>query len=1300
VFLKLRFIGVDIPLPWRKTVMENRDVRKGSEKRTVILMGLLALFLGLVINEQSALAQVTEAWVARYNGPANLEDFPVDIAADNTGNAYVTGFSCFMLNQFDLCEPNYTTVKYDSDGNQSWAALYMGGHPVGDAPHALAVDSAGNVYVTGTGYSTALASSYVTIKYDPNGNQLWLARFDPWGAGPSWGESGEDIAVDPMGNVYVTGKTASLTSPIGKTDYGTVKYDTDGNQICTARYAEAGAHTARAIVVDASGNFYVTGNGIYSANSDYVTVKYDANCNQQWASRYDGPGSPNDSANSIAVDSNGNIYVAGYSGTEYATVKYDSNGNQLWAVRGGNNPLSEFVGLAVDGGGNVYVKGRNELIKYDANGNMLWQVAGIQSGSCSGKCRTLALDSSGNVYIRGIRETIGMPPYRDYLTAKYDPNGSLIWEATYNGTGNYVDESTAITVDIHGNVYVTGASPRNVNIPNGYDYATVKYNGVPSLVAIDVTPADPTINVGQTKQFIATGTFSDGSTRVLTSGADSWTSRSPMPSPRGQLAAGVIDGIVYAIGGFFSDPSYITYATLEAYDPSTDSWSPKTPMPTPRSSLGAGVVNGILYAVGGQHNSSLFNTVEAYDPASDSWTTKASLPDPTSEVGVGVVGGILYAVGGYNGGGTSANLEAYDPVTDVWTSKTPMPTPRSGPTVGVVNGILYAIGGNVGQISLTVVEAYNPATDTWTTKAPIPSARCCMGSGVIDGMIYVAGGFNSLAAPSYVNAFEVYDPATDTWTTKDSVPVNVFGNAVGVVNSVLYSIGGFSPGVPPTYDVTTLDDVYAYAPSGEVAWSSLNTGVATIDPIGLATGLGPGVTTITATPTSNPGISGNTTLTVISPTHTLTLGTAGSGSGTVGGAGTYNDGDMAAVAATPDAGSLFVGWMGPDATECATGSVLMNANKSCTANFNLDLPDLIMTAVTPNSATVNQGGTLSASDTVMNQGTMPTGTFRIAYHLSGDNIYGNGDDVVISTIRTVTSLVPGASDSATTSLSIASNAPGGTYHLCALADSIAQVAESNETNNALCSAGTVTLPTADLVMTGVSTPATAVAPGNSLSVSNTVMNQGGFAAGSFRVGFYLSVNADGSTNDVAISTTRTLSSLGAGASSTGTTTLTIPPGTAEGTYYVCAMADSLGQVAESNELNNVLCTASTLQVSLPDLSMTEVTPNSSTVTPGGTLSVTNTVSNGGSASGVFRIAFRLSPDSVYGNTDDVVVTATRVVSSLGAGSSSTGTTNLTIPGSTPLGDYYICALADSLGQVAESDEGNNTLCSGTQVNVQ
>jgi len=490
--------------------------------------------------------------------------------------------------------------------------------------------------------------------------------------------------------------------------------------------------------------------------------------------------------------------------------------------------------------------------------------------------------------------------------------------------------------------------------------------------------------------------------------------------------------------------------------------------------------------------------------------------------------------------------------------------------------------------------------------------------------------------------------------------------------------------------------VTAGATVNAVVLTSSDTGVAPMNAYGVATGFSPGTTTITATSGS---ISGNTTLTVNLNTFTLTLNAAGTGSGTVSGAGAYYSGETAPVTATANTGSTFAGWSGANGAECTAGSVLMNADKSCTATFTA-APDLFMTAVTLNSATANQGGTLSVTDTVINQGAASAGSFRLAYYLSPDSIYGNGDELAISTIRAVTNpFATGGTSTATTSLAIPSATPGGTYYLCALADSLNQVAESMETNNARCSASTVTLPKADLVMTTVSTATTVIAPGQSLSAANSVMNQGGFAAGSFRIGFYLSMNANGSTQDGTITATRTLSSLAAGASSSGTTSLTLPSSMMLGNYYLCAMADSLSQVAESDEGNNTLCTGSTIQVTLPDLTMSVVTPNASTASPGGTLSVTDTVSNGGAASGVFRISYRLSPTASYSDPGAVVITITRSVTSLAAGVSSTGTTTLTLPGATPSGTYYVCTLADSLNQVTETNEGNNTLCSGATVTV-
>jgi N-acetylneuraminic acid mutarotase len=264
-----------------------------------------------------------------------------------------------------------------------------------------------------------------------------------------------------------------------------------------------------------------------------------------------------------------------------------------------------------------------------------------------------------------------------------------------------------------------------------------------------------------------------------------WTTKTPMPTARGWPGGGVVNGILYAVGGF--NGTWLN--TVEAYNPLTNTWTTETPMPTARHTPGVGVVNGILYAVGGFNGTSTWlNTVEAYDPLTNTWTTKTPMPTARYNLAVGVVNGILYAVGGLTSTWLNA-VEAYDPLTNTWTPKAPMPTARAGPSVGVVNGILYAVGGYNGAW-LNTVEAYDPLTNTWTPKSPMPTARVNLAVGVVNGILYAVGGSNG-TNPN-LNTVEAYDPATNTWTTVSPMPTARSGLAAGVVIGTLYAVGGYN----------------------------------------------------------------------------------------------------------------------------------------------------------------------------------------------------------------------------------------------------------------------------------------------------------------------------------------------------------------------------------------------------------------------------------------------------------------------------------------------------------------------------
>jgi hypothetical protein len=372
------------------------------------------------------LGGICQEWVARYNGPANGNDQALAIAVDGAGNVYVTGSSGGVGTGSD-----YLTIKYDANRNKEWEARYSGPGNGTDEARAIALDGVGNVYVTGSSQGVATGPDYATVKYLPDGTQGWVARYDgPAGAT----DEAYAIAVD-AGYVYVTGASAGVGTG---SDYLTIKYDaSDGSEVwmSPARYdGPAGASDiAYAIAVDA-GYVYVTGSSVgVGTGSEYATIKYDASDGaEEWAARYDGPASNSDRATDVAVDG-GYVYVTGDSigvgtGSDYATIKYDaSDGSEVWTT----------------------------AARYDG------------PASSTDEANAIAVDG-GYVYVTGSSE--GAATASDYATIKYDASdGSEVWTtpARYDAGG---DAAYAIAVDGTGNVYVTGSSGST-----GRDYATVKY---------------------------------------------------------------------------------------------------------------------------------------------------------------------------------------------------------------------------------------------------------------------------------------------------------------------------------------------------------------------------------------------------------------------------------------------------------------------------------------------------------------------------------------------------------------------------------------------------------------------------------------------------------------------------------------------------------------------------------------------------------------------------------------------------------------------------------------------------------
>ncbi|MCH7761494.1 SBBP repeat-containing protein, partial [candidate division TA06 bacterium] len=311
-------------------------------------------------------------WVARYNGLGNGIDEAHALTVDNQVNIYVTGGS----NQGGI-DLDYSTIKYDgATGDTLWVKSFNGPGNGLDESRALAVDTSGNVYVTGWSDSdTSIIENldFVTIKYSSIGDTVWVRRYNGPGNGS---DRASALDVDDSGNVYVTGWSTGIGTDF---DYATIKYSSIGDTIWTRRY-DVTVDLSNALSVDDSGNVYVTGN--------VATIKYSNIGSTVWVRGYAG--------NDLDIDDFGNVYITGTSGT----IKFNSIGDTIWA-RG-------FTGnaITVDGLGNVYVTGMSGndyvTIKYTSIGNPLWVRRYNGPGNNFDQANALALDAFGNVYVTGM----------------------------------------------------------------------------------------------------------------------------------------------------------------------------------------------------------------------------------------------------------------------------------------------------------------------------------------------------------------------------------------------------------------------------------------------------------------------------------------------------------------------------------------------------------------------------------------------------------------------------------------------------------------------------------------------------------------------------------------------------------------------------------------------------------------------------------------------------------------------------------------------------------------------------------
>jgi len=293
-------------------------------------------------------------WARFYAGPVYNAAFPSALAADDFGNVYVTGTSD---------GPSWATLKYDRDGNQVWTRLYTG-YPVYFTRQVcrIVLDNAGNVIVFGltAGRVNETFSGITVVKYDSAGNELWAARQDS-----SSIMYLAYLAVDAAGNIFVSALDdhyAHFRMPL------IVKILPTGD-IAWSRTFDGVSNfegMGYPIAVDSAGNVYQSGASFAPGNYNYdiVTIKYSPAGETCWVRVYADPDSNADIPSDVVVGQSGSIYIVANSrdnaGGDFLLIKYNPDGEQVWLSRYENpeNMYGNYIyDMTLDREENILVTG-------------------------------------------------------------------------------------------------------------------------------------------------------------------------------------------------------------------------------------------------------------------------------------------------------------------------------------------------------------------------------------------------------------------------------------------------------------------------------------------------------------------------------------------------------------------------------------------------------------------------------------------------------------------------------------------------------------------------------------------------------------------------------------------------------------------------------------------------------------------------------------------------------------------------------------------------------------------------------
>ncbi|MFN0110614.1 MAG: SBBP repeat-containing protein [Blastocatellia bacterium] len=413
------------------------------------------------------------------------EDLASGIALDLAGNAYITGYT--SSNDYATISPIQATsrggleafvTKIFADASSIAFNTYFGGNG-SDVANAIAVDTGGNCYITGSTTSTNFPTRTPFQANNRGGLDVFIAKFNSLGTniiystylGGQFGEVGRGIAVDAAGNAWIAGGTFSDDFPVasafqptsrGSGDAFVARINSAGSGLIYSSFLGGGnTDEAAAVRIDSAGNAYVVGN---TASTDFNTQNplQATNRGQRDAfvskiapegtslvySTYLG-GQRADIGNGIALDSANNVYITG------STASFNFPLIAPLQVSYGGGDLDSFV---------TKINAAGSALSYSTYlGGLLNEVG-----------NSIAVDSFGNAYVTGVTASTNFPlrnPIQsdnrggnEVFISKLNPQGSTFVYSTYLG-GSGTDQGSGVAVDALGTAYVTGSTgSANFNI--------------------------------------------------------------------------------------------------------------------------------------------------------------------------------------------------------------------------------------------------------------------------------------------------------------------------------------------------------------------------------------------------------------------------------------------------------------------------------------------------------------------------------------------------------------------------------------------------------------------------------------------------------------------------------------------------------------------------------------------------------------------------------------------------------------------------------------------------------------------